>query len=155
MESKELIDAYKNLEQKYKLPIFSRINEDFEIDKIERLTENLPRNIRKIMMEKVINSITFLDMLLNPVNSPRMYMNYIKNMSLADKNAIEDTYSQLSILSIDSLSLEIDSNEKNELVMIKKIFEVWQNQKPIFRKIFTNMKNPNNSPVKKEKTYFG
>jgi hypothetical protein len=155
MELKEFKKIYSELEKKYRLPAFNKINEDFDIEKIDRDSEIVTRNIRKVMMEKIINSLTFLEMLLNPVNSPRMYLSYIKNMSLEDKNVIEEIYSDLSTLSVEVLDLEIDSAEKIEASMVIKIFDVWQLQKPRFRRIFTNMKKPNNISTKKEKTYFG
>ena len=70
MGLKELKKKYADLSKKYKLPNFVNLNEDFEVEKIERDTDLLLKAIRKVMMEKIVNSMSFLEMLLNPVNSP-------------------------------------------------------------------------------------
>lgn len=155
MELKDLKEIYSSLEKKYNLPSFQKVNLDFDIDKIDRDSDNTLKNIRKVMMEKIINSLNFIEMLTNPVNAPRMYMAYVKSMSVEDKKLIEEMYSVLSSLSLDALTLEIDSSEKNESEVIKKIFALWQEQKPSFRKLFGSMKHPIAAVARKEKSYFG
>lgn len=156
MELKEIKKIYMELAKKYKIPSFEDLNYDFEIDKLEKDTDHILRVIRKLMMEKIVNSINFLEMLLNPVNTPRMYLPYIRMMSLDDKKTMDKLYSELSDLTLLSLDLEIDSNEKSEAELIKKIFEKWNFLKPDFSKILVNMKQPKNfSSNKKERSYFG
>jgi hypothetical protein len=145
---------YNEFAGEHKLPKFEEINMDFEIDKIDRDSGNFLRLVRKAMMEKIVNSMGFVDMLLNPVNAPRLYFVYIKNMSDSDRETIEKIYGALAELSVDSLELEIDSDENKEAKLIKKAFDVWNSLKPGFRKIMANVKNPIDV-ARKEKTYFG
>lgn len=154
MEEQDLKKNYEVLAKKYKLPEFSEINENFEIDKIDKNSDCLLRMVRKTMMDKIVNSLSFIDMLLNPVNAPRMYFSYIKSIGTEDKQAMDRIYNALAELSLSVLDLEIDYSEKNEGEMVKKINSVWNSVKPEFRKIFSNMKKPN-SISKKEKSYFG
>jgi len=155
MELKYLKNNYEKLEQKYKLPTFKDVNESFEIDKIDKESDTLLRVIRKTMMEKIVNSLGFLEMLLNPMNIPRMYMPFIKSMTMEDKNSMEKIYSHFSELSLRSLECEIDYSEKTESELIKSIFNTWKELKPEFRKIFSKIKNPVNNDSKKERSYFG
>ena len=155
MDLKELKESYSKLESKYKLPSFKELNDNFEIDKIDRESDTLLRVIRKVMMEKIVNSLGFLEMLLNPMQIPRMYMPYIKVMNTDDKKIIEKIYGDFSELSMSSLESEIDYQEKVEAELIKKIFKRWQESKEGFRKIFLKIRNPGNGNSSRERSYFG
>ena len=155
MELKELKEHYSKLEAKHKLPSFKELNDSFEIDKIDKESDTLLRVIRKVMMEKIVNSLGFLEMLLNPMQIPRMYMFFVKVMNMDDKNIIEKIYNEFSELSMNSLECEINYNEKDEAELIKKIFKKWISQKQNFQKIFSKIKNPGNGDLKKERSYFG
>ncbi len=155
MDLKELKKSYEILKKKYNLPGFSELNDNFEIEKIRKGQETLLRTIRKAMMEKIINSIGFLETLVNPVNAPRIYLVYIKSMSADDKKEIEKIYSSLSDLVIGSLGLEIDYSENGEAEMINRIFKDWNSIKPGFKKIVENMQKPASASASKERSYFG
>jgi len=155
MELEDLKEEYVKLGKEYKLPSFKELEEGFEIAKIEKDTETILRAVRKVMMEKVVSSLGFVEMLLNPMNAPRMYLNYIKLMGGEDKKSIEKIYSSLADLSVYSLEREVDYDEKGEAELIQKIFDTWGNVRPEFRKILASMKKPNNSSMMKERSYFG
>ena len=155
MELSDLKKKYENFAKKHKLPSFSELNVDFEIDKLDKNTESVLRSIRKLMMEKIVNSMSFLEMLLNPMSSPRMYLPFIRTMGVEDKKKIDDIYSALADLSLFSLNLEIDSEEKAEAELIKNTFEKWNSLKPLFRDIIQGIRAPKNFVVKKERSYFG
>ena len=154
MELIDLKKQYEPLSKKHKLPSFEKLNEDFEIDKIDRETDFLLRLVRKTMMEKIINSLGFIEMLLNPVNAPRLYLGYIKSISQEDKEKIDKIFEALADLSLNSLSLELSSDESKEAELIQKIFSKWNELKPDFNKIMDDMKNPK-AVSKKEKSYYG
>lgn len=155
MDVRELKSKYNDLAKKYKVPAFVQVNENFEIEKIDKDVECLLRLIRKVMMEKIVNSLSFLELIINPVNAPRIYLNYIRSIGPNDRKEVDNIYSILGALSIASLDLELDYSEKKEADMIKKIYDSWESIKPEFRKILKNMKNPIELFVKKEKSYFG
>ena len=138
----ELKKEYGKLAEMHDLPDFKSLNEDFEIDKIDKDSDCLLRNVRKVIMEKIVSSLTFLEMLINPVNAPRIYFPYIQSMSADDKKMIDKLYGNLGELSIDSLALEIDYSERGEGEMIKKVFNSWKDIKPKFSKILADIRNP-------------
>jgi hypothetical protein len=155
MKIKELKENYEKLAKKYSLPDFDDLNNNFEIGKINRDNGVLLRTIRKIIMEKVVSSLGFVEMLLNPVNAPRMYQPFIRTMDIEDKKGIDKIYLSLSDLSMGSLECEIDYNEKSEAELIKKIFAAWNEIKPEFRNIFAKIRKPNSVSAKKDKSYWG
>ena len=154
MELPELKKQYNTLESKYKLPSFKSLNEDFEIDKIDKESDCLLRIVRKVIMEKLVNTMQFLDGLLNPVNTPRIYIAYIKSMSIEDKESIDKIYDKIATVSLNSLSLEIGYDEKKEAELIKEIYKIWEEIKPNLSKIIENIKNPTKTNPKKEKSYY-
>ena len=154
MNLNDLKKSYAVFEKKYKLPSFAEMNETFEIEKIRRGQETLVRTIRKTMMDKLVNSMGFVETLLNPMNAPRMHMLYLKSMGTEDKKELDKIYTSLSEIVLSSLKLEIDYSEKEEAEMIKRIFKDWNSVKPGFRKIISNMQKPV-SAAPREKSYFG
>lgn len=155
MELKIIKENYLKLEKKYSLPSFRELNESFEIEKIGHESECLLRTVRKTMMDKIVNSLGFLDMLLNPSQAPRIYHAFIKNMSQDDKKVIDAVYGTFGGLSMECMPLEIDYSEKNEAEMIKKIFEKWNGIKANFKALLIKVGNPVQNSVRKEKSYFG
>lgn len=155
MELKDLKEQYAKLHKKYTLPSFEEINEEFEVDKLEKDTDCLLRDIRKRMLDKFVNSMGFLESLVNPVNLSRIYMPYVKNMGSEDREDIEFMYGKISDISLWSLELEVDYSEKNEAELIKHMHKIWNEIKPRFRKMITKMRNPTEASAKKEKSYYG
>lgn len=155
MELADLKKSYNDYEKKYKLPGFNELNEQFEIEKIDKESSILMRVIRKVMMDKIVNSLGFLDMLVNPINAPRIYMPFIKSINEKDNQAIEKFYSAFGDLSLECLSLELDYSEKKEAEMIKKIYEEWEKLRPEFSDFLKKVHKPVKKEPRREKTYFG
>jgi len=155
MDLKDLKKEYGALAKKHKLPGFSELNNVFEIEKIERESESLLRVVRKVMMERIVNSLGFLEMLINPVNAPRMYHPFFKSVSAEDKKNVDKIYLELSGLILYSLELEFDYSEKNEAEIIKKIYGSWEKVRKPFKVLLGRIKNPGSEVGKKEKGYFG
>ena len=141
-ELNDLKKVYEDTARNHKLPGFKELNEDFEIEKIEKESNYLLRQVRKIMMEKIVNTMQFLEMIVNPMNAPRMYIPYIKSLGVEDRAGIDRIYGNFADLVV--LSLEL----------INTIFKSWNDSKPALKKIFENIRKPNNS-AKKERNYFG
>ena len=152
---KELKQKYEELAKKYKLPDFREINENFEIEKIDSDTDCLARAIRKVIMEKIVNSLGFIELLLNPVNVPRMYIPFLKTMTLDNKKEMERIYDTLSEVVLAAVELEMEYDEKKEAELIIKANEKWKSVKPGFKKVIGSIKNPPISNSDKSKSYFG
>ncbi|MCX8158831.1 MAG: hypothetical protein N3D20_00860 [Candidatus Pacearchaeota archaeon] len=152
---KDLEKEYNLLAKKYGLEDFNTLNNDFEIEKIDSESKCLLRLIRKVMMEKVVNLLSFIEILLNPVGAPRMYMVYLKSMTLNDKKEIEKIYGMLSELVLSALEIEMEYEEKREAEVIKLICEKWDIIKPSYKKIINDIKMPKLSNGERGKSYFG
>ncbi len=152
---KETEKNYSQFVSKYKLPSFTELNEAFEIEKIDKESRTLLRTVRKTIMEKVANSFGFVDMLLNPVNAPRMYYPYINSMAEDDKKILGKIYNLFSDLIVKSLYLEINYSEREEANLIIESFNVWNSMKIDFGRVLQNIISPKSSNVIKEKSYFG
>ncbi|MEM2955983.1 MAG: hypothetical protein QW041_00155 [Candidatus Pacearchaeota archaeon] len=119
---------YEKLRQKYKLPSFNELNEEFEIEKLqERETDFLLRHIRRAMIEKIAIILRFLEVLVNPAEAQtQLYIfSVMKSISAEMKKDIEKIYKEMTMIELSSLSLDIDYNEKNEVRFIKEIMEKW------------------------------
>jgi len=121
-------NQYISLQKKYKLPSFSELNEDFEIEKLqERETDFLLRNVRRMITEKISNVLRFLELILNPSETPTPLFVFamLKNISPETRKEIEVLYRKLSSIELSSLSLDINYNEKKEAELIKGIVKSW------------------------------
>lgn len=150
----DLKSLYGGLAGKYDLPSFEDLNNAFEIDRIDRESDCMLRVIRKVIMEKIVSSLTFLETLMNPVNAPNIYLHYIKSMDSDDRKIINEIYAVLGKLSIDSLNLEINYREDKEAELIRDSVSDWEKIKNDFEKILRNMKNPKTTEAR-ERNYFG
>jgi hypothetical protein len=155
MEVKELKAEYATLAKKYKLPSFIELNENFEIEKIDRESETLLRAVRKVVIEKIVNSLGFVEMLLNPINVPRLYVPFIKSMAQEQKILLDQVYWKFSELSTGSLACEIHYDENKEAELIRKTNTTWNEIKKDFGKLLENISKPKTQIEKKEKSYFG
>lgn len=158
MEVKELKKQFESMEKKFKLPSFRELDDNFEIFKVDRESDNLLRAVRKQMMEKIVNSLSFVEMLLNQVNAPRMYFTYMKTMSANDRKILEEIYKNFAELIVSSLQAEVIYHEKDEADLIREINKVWKENAANFSKILANIQKPNGDNTnsqKKERNYFG
>lgn len=151
----QFIEQYDGLAKQYELPNFKILNTDFELEKINQESVTILRVVRKTMMDKIVNTISFLEMLLNPVNAPRIYIPYLKVMTVEDRNVLDKLYSTFGKLSLQTLPLEIDYSEKDEAVMIKNIYKTWEENKKSLKLILLKVATPTTGFIKREKSYFG
>ena len=119
---------YSSLKKKYKLPEFSKLNEDFEIEKLqEHETDFLLREIRRTMVEKISVVLKFLEIMINPNEaSPAFVFAMIKEMKPDMKKSVENMYKELSLVEISSITRDIDYDEKAEAKFIKEHTKKWE-----------------------------
>lgn len=148
---------YEKLKGKYNLPAFSQLNDEFEIDRAaERETENLLREIRKAMAEKIVAFLRFFETILNPSNAPFFMFSIIKNLAASDKKIIEEVYEALCDFEISALELDVDYSEKKEAEFIKQGVKKWKEVKPKMLELCGAIKQAwHVSSEKREKGYFG
>ena len=147
---------YDVLKRKYKLPEFSKLNEDFEIEKLqEHETDFLLREIRRTIVEKISVVIKFLEIIINPNEaSPAFVFAMIKEMKPEMKKKLEKMYKELSSIEISSITLDLDYGEKNEAKFIKEQTKKWGSIKKELRSLIKSVDSMWKIE-KSHKTYFG
>ena len=146
---------YSKLAAKYKLPEYRLLNEEFDIEKAQELeTDTLLREIRKVIMDKVIAYLRFVELLLNPSNAPMFFFAILKGVDSADKKVLEETYSNLGKLEIQVIGVDNDYSERNEAEFIKHIFCEWKGIKDNMRQVSKALqKGWDRKSEKKDKCY--
>lgn len=155
MELENLKKSYSTYEKKHKLPSFKELNENFEIEKIERESDILPRVLRVVLMDKVMATQRFVESLLAPQQAPRMLYKYLKSMPTEDKQQLDKIYESFAALMLKSLSLDIEYKEDKECAMVNEIYSVWTSSKKALHAIVANIQNPSEKENKKDKSYYG
>ena len=156
-ELKELKQEYEKLKQKYKLPEFNQLSEDFDIEKIaEKETSYVLREIRRMISDKLSNYMHLFEAFLNPATPPVFIFTILKNSSEEEKETIKELYKKLSKLQLIVLKLDTIYREKNEADFIIKANLEWSELKQksygLFEQFENKFEESNNS---KKKGYFG
>ena len=163
MEDKEksklvkLKEAYAPICQKYDLPSFLELNEDFAIEKISDLeTDFLIREVRKFVGDKLVNYLRFIESLINPVNAPMFTLTIVKLISLGDRNKLGEIYKELIKKEIEFIELDIKFDEVKEAIFIKESYSSWQKIKLELLDIISRVNNRSDEKSESEsKGYFG
>lgn len=154
----ELKKDYKKFQEKYNLPSFERLNEDFGIEKaVEVETDLLLREIRKIISDKLYNYLRFIESILNPVNVHIFIYSIIKSIGKQEKEKFSEIYKKLAQMEITLFEIEVFYSEKKEAEFIKDSYKLWQEIKKDVQEITEVIKK--NWDVSKfesnDKKYFG
>lgn len=154
----ELKKEYKKFEEKYKLPSFSQLNEDFHIEKVlENETDYLLREIRRYIAEKFFNYLRFTETLLNPANAQSMFVfSVVKLIDSEKKKILSEIYNKLSKNEIKMMIIDMNYSERNEAEYIKESYKIWNEIKKDLLEIVKDVeKNWDNKFEGKSKGYFG
>jgi len=153
----ELKEIYLEFKEKYALPEFSELNKAFDIEELgDCETEFFLRKIRKIVSEKIVGYLRFLEIILNPNNAPIFFFKLIKKLESEDKGNISKIYEKLGNMEIEIVKLDLDYSEEKEAEFIKKIFDFFSNMKGEVLRVVSKMVNGKDSNSKKEgREYFG
>ena len=127
----------------------------FDFEKVNYGEEAVIKTSRRYMLDKVHHALNFLEMLLNPVNLPRLYMSFVKSVNEDDKKIMDQLYDDFGKLSLKGISFEAGSSEKEEAELVKDIYKVWKANQVSFRKILDKVASPGEESSKKDKNYFG
>jgi hypothetical protein len=149
---------YKSFQEKYKLPSFEYLNENFEIENLASdETELFLKRIRKQITEKIYYHLRTLEAFMNPQNAPMFIFNIIKSFTSFEQELIKKAYDKLAGFEVDFFELEISYNEKKEADFIKKVCNEWLEINEILLKIHSSMKTGYNKEASKKtsKSYVG
>jgi hypothetical protein len=148
---------YEKLREKYSLPSFQVLNEDFEIERLqERETETLTKEIRRAMIDKNLAYLKFAEMFMNPSTAPMFFLALVKSIDNKDKKLLEELYLELGKFEIKSIALDNNYDEKKDAEFIKSFHKEWQEIKKKFDKIMKAVEQAwEKEAEKKEKGYLG
>ena len=148
---------YKPFQEKYFLPEFNKLNEDFSIEKIaDTETDFLLREILRFISEKFSNYLRVVESIIHPINSPIFIFAIIKSLSQEDLESLKEVYKKLVKQEIKILKLDVLSSEKEEADYIKNSFIVWNDIRNSILKISEKIeKNWDNKFEENNKSYFG
>ena len=155
MKLAEFKEKYAVLAEKHKLPSFEEINKDFDIDRVCYETDFILRMVRRSMKDKITSYLSFLEMLINPVNAPRIYQMYMKSLSEDENKLLTGIYEALGKFNFEALPWEFNSTEEEDAKAIKRTLEVWNESIGDFKKLLEGMKVPDSNESKRERGYFG
>jgi hypothetical protein len=152
-----LKEVYALIRNKYSLPSFEQLNEDFQIEKITIFeTELLLKEIRVSMTNKFFNYLRFLESIINPANASMFVFAMAKTINDKDKEKLIKVYKQLSRLEVDFIDLDLEYSENKEAEAIKRYYILWQDiKKDIFEIVELIKKNWDNKVEDKGKGYYG
>jgi hypothetical protein len=153
----ELRRSYEKLKSKYDLPDFSELNELFDIEEIDVETEFLLRRVRRVIADKMTGYLRFIEIILNPSNSPLFFFKLIKKLDNKDRDVLSDLYEELGKVEVETIALDLEHSEKKEAEFIKEMYNLFNNKVKnefleVIKKFFEN-----NDSKKKETngSYFG
>ncbi|MEA3248460.1 MAG: hypothetical protein U9Q73_02015 [Nanoarchaeota archaeon] len=159
MEDKDfdLTTAYDKLKQKYELPEFGKLSENFDIEKtIDKESQFLIREIRRTINEKLSAYTHLFETILNPTATPIFMFSILRGIDEDNKKKIKEIYKKLSRLQIKAIKLDTIYSEQAEVEFIKNSFNEWQDLKKIIygiiEKFDESIEEDNNL---KERSYFG
>ena len=101
---------YDELKEKYSLPDFDELNNEFELSTIEH-EEFLLRQIKKKIDDKINAMCEFLEDLLSPDNSIANIYEY-KAFDDDERKKVFEFYKRLKVLEKLSLELSLNNNEE-------------------------------------------
>lgn len=152
----DLEKRYNEMQKKYSLPSFEKLNEDFYIERLaECETRHLLREVRKFISEKMSSYFKFLESILNPINAPVLIHSIVRVLTHEEKEKLDEMYSEMERVQLEIFSLDTIYQEKKEADFIKFACEKWDVMKKEMEEIITNIKNNwAKLEEKKENNYF-
>lgn len=153
---KELKERYKNLQERYNLPPFEELNQEFYIEKIAEMeTDFLTREIRRFIADKFYNYIRFVETILNPANAPMFIFSVIKSMTPEDRKKFGELYERLAEIDIELIKLDIESSEKKDAEFINHVSVSWKEIKRELIDVIGRLKKGDSEEKDRGSGYFG
>jgi len=136
----DIKQEYNNL--KHKLPKFEDLDNEFELS-ISNIKEKafLLRNIRRRVNDKVIFYCRIIEGLIYPNPNNMIGMFEIKSFSEDEKQKLNDYYKILMKYERESLSLDVNSDEKKDAEYVNNLFKEWPPLKKYLIAVTDKMKS--------------
>src|SRR3989338_1090008 len=154
-ENFDIKTEYEKISKKYKLPEFEKINDDFEINFIEK-KEFLTRAIRRRMNDKLLFFARIIENVIYP-NSQSHIIAY-ENSVFSEERKLElvKVHKQLMIFERRSLLLDIETTDENDIEYIKDLLSRWEDFKKELKEVAETMRESWKKNIEeKEERFFG
>lgn len=157
MENIEKIKTkYKQLKQKYPLPEFEQLAQDFDIEKIaEKESSFLLREIRKAIIEKITAYMQLIETFLNPSSPPMFIFTILKNLEAETRKSMKQIYKEFAKLQLQAIKLDAIYSEEKEAGFIIQSQKIWQKIKRELYKLLEQFEKKFEQEANSEKrSYF-
>ena len=147
---------YDELKNKFLLPNFDRLCEDFDIGKVaDKDFDYLLREIRRTINEKISAYLHLFETLINPSSPPIFVFSILRGIRDEDKEKMKVIYKILSRTQLMIMRLDTIYNQSSEAEFIIKTFNIWQKLKPqILELIKSFEENFEKDDSSKKSSYF-
>jgi len=123
-------EKYLELSEKYNLPSFEEMDNEFEISTIEK-DGFLLREIRRAIIDKIELYIKFLEELLSPeTDVSSMYESSVFNEG--DRNELFEVYKKFMFFHRFSIEVSIDEGDDKTSNYLNQFFKEWNDLKRRF-----------------------
>lgn len=148
-------EEYSKLAKKHGLPSYEELNDDFEIETIEK-EGFLLREIRRRINEKIEAYIKFTEDIVQPDTSLSS-MHEARFFSDEERSEVFVIYRRLMFLNRMSVECSIGDNEEKSSDFIRKSFEEWKDMEKDLSKIAKRSKEIwlKDTDIKEELGYMG
>jgi len=121
----KLKEKYIEVQKKYGLPEFKELNENLSIERMANSESDLiVLEIRRYLMDRIINYLDFSEKLLNPTNVPIGIMILGKNINEKNKKVLNKVYEKLLKNYLSSLKMDFGVySEKENASAIKTFYK--------------------------------
>jgi len=119
----KLKEEYGLIKEKYEFPEFLELNKVFDIEDIDSETDFLLRRIRRVISDRTAGYLRFVEIILNPSNSPMFFFKLINKLDEEDKKQLREINEKLGGFELEIVKLDLDYNEEKEADFIKKIYQ--------------------------------
>lgn len=158
MKLAEFKKFYEEIKLKYSLPSFNDLNMVFDIGRIRRDSGNLIRDIRRVMMEKIVYYVRLVEVMINPPQASPIMLMLLKDINAEDRKIIDSVLNSFVELEIASHKLDVSSSDNDESKLINHINSVWGKKKDEVMYLVTilerNLKKTPQTVNKKSRDYF-
>jgi hypothetical protein len=147
---------YENLIGKYKLPAFEELAEEFDVERIDKESSFVLRDIRRSVNEKLAAYLHLFETFLNPSSGPMFVFSMMKNTGDSERKEINELYKSIAKAQIEVFKLDTIYSEEKEADFIKNSFKLWVGMKTKVYALIDKMgSNIDNNLVAGSRGYFG
>ncbi len=148
---------YDEIKAKYRqLPDFDKLNQEFEMDFIEK-EHFLLRQLRRRVNEKIIFFCRVLEGILFPAAHSAINAYESENFMEEQRKDLSELHKQLMVLERRALALDIDTTDQQDVDFICDVFKAWPDFKVRVHEIAVQMQKAwtKKSEQNTEKGYYG